>query len=157
MWAVEVIESDPFCDAGTSLLDVLVCSQIDLFVLQTSPQAFDENVVQEAALAVHADCHLSVLKDFGEVIAGELRTLIGVEYLGLAVHKGIFQCFRTEACFHRVREPPGQYEPAVPIDDGDQVQKTLSHWDVGYVCRPDLVRVVDRNAAQQVRVDLIFW
>jgi hypothetical protein len=42
-------------------------------------------------------------------------------------------------------QPPGQHPPGRPVDDRDQVQKPLSHRDVGYVSGPHLVRLVDRR------------
>jgi hypothetical protein len=42
-----------------------------------------------------------------------------------------------------------------PIDDRDQVQKSLPHRYVGYVSGPHVVGPVDRLAAQKVRVDLV--
>jgi len=44
----------------------------------------------------------------------------------------------------------------VPVNDRDQIQNPLSHSDVRYVSCPHLVRLVDRLAAQKVRVDLVF-
>jgi hypothetical protein len=42
-----------------------------------------------------------------------------------------------------------------PVEDRDQVQKPLLHRYVGYVSGPHLVRLVDRSAAQKVRIDLV--
>jgi hypothetical protein len=55
----------------------------------------------------------------------------------------------------KVRQSPGQHSSGRPIDDRDQVQKSLPHRYVGYVSGPHLVRPVDRHAAQKVRVDLV--
>ena len=53
------------------------------------------------------------------------------------------------------RHPPGQNPPAEPVDDGGQVDEAARHRDVGDVHGPDLVGAVDRQPAQQVRVDLV--
>jgi hypothetical protein len=42
----------------------------------------------------------------------------------------------------------------MPVDDGDQIEKAFSDRYVGDVGRPDLVRTRDRQAAQEIRIDL---
>ena len=59
--------------------------QIDLLVLDRSPEALDEDVVSPCALAVHADRDAVVGQHFGEFGTGELATLIGIEDLWTAV------------------------------------------------------------------------
>ena len=92
----------------------------------------------------------------GELKAGELRPLIGIEDAGLAEpDEGLAQRLDAEPCRERVRQPPGQHSSGRPVDDRNQVQKPLPHRHVGYVSSPHLVRPVDRLAAQEVRVDLV--
>jgi len=38
---------------------------------------------------------------------------------------------------------------------GDQIHKAPGHRDIGYVGRPDLVRTVDHQTPQQVRIHLV--
>jgi hypothetical protein len=84
----------------------------------------------------------------------ELGALIGIEDAGLAEPgKGLAQRLDAEPRLERVRQPPGQDPSGCPVDDRHQVQKPLSHRDVGYVSCPHLVRLVDRVATQKVRVD----
>ena len=74
-----VVERDPGRDPGTRLEAVGIALQIDLLVLQRSPQPLDEDVVQPTAAAVHRDSHAGSLQDRGECGRGELAALIGVE------------------------------------------------------------------------------
>ena len=53
---------------------------------------------------------------------------------------------------YRVRKPPGQHSPRVPVHDRHQVDEASGQRNVGNVCAPDLVDPVDRQTAQQVRV-----
>src|SRR3954451_20829987 len=76
-------------------------AQVDPFVLHGPPQALDEDVVVAAPASVHADLDPMIPQHLGELLAGELRPLIGIEDVGLAEPgEGLAQ-----------RRPPGQYPP----------------------------------------------
>ena len=55
-----------------------------LLVLHGPPQALDEDVVAAAPASVHADLDPAIPQHIGELVAGELRALIGIEDVGLA-------------------------------------------------------------------------
>src|SRR5215217_7396216 len=80
-----VVEAEIAADRGTGLGDRVVSSEVDLLVLDRSPQPLDEDVVAPSALAVHADGDLVPGQHTGEGLAGELAALIGVEDLRPAV------------------------------------------------------------------------
>src|SRR4030095_13930784 len=52
--------------------DRVIGVQVALFVLYAAPQPLDEDVVDPAPFAVHADAHASAFEHSGEVVAGEL-------------------------------------------------------------------------------------
>jgi hypothetical protein len=56
---------------------------------------------------------------------------------------------------HGVRQPPRQHRPACPIDDRDGVEEAASDRHIGDARCPHLVRPVDRQAAQEIREDLV--
>ena len=60
---------------------------------------------------------------------------------------------RAEARVQRVRQPPGQDEAARPVHDRHQVEEAALHRDIGDVGAPDGIRPLDRQAAQQIRVN----
>src|ERR1700751_3479677 len=112
-------------------------TQVDPFVLHGPPQALDEDVVVAAPASVHADLDPAIPRHLGELVAGELRALIGIEDVGLAEPgEGLAQRLDTEPRRQRVRQPPGQHPSGRPVDDRDQVQKPLLHGYVGYVSCP---------------------
>ncbi len=74
-----VVEPEVTLQALPGGTDRWVSSQIHLLVFHAPPQPFDEHVVAPAALAVHADGAAVLLQPPGEVQAGELTTLVGVE------------------------------------------------------------------------------
>src|SRR5271155_3358242 len=67
------------------LATVGVGFQMYFFVLDRAPQAFDEDVVHETPASVHRNRDSRSLESAGEGRAGELRALIGVEYLRFSV------------------------------------------------------------------------
>src|SRR5712671_5041520 len=139
------------------LFDAVGCwAQVDPFVLHGPPQALDKDVVVAAPASIHADFDPMIPQHRGELVTGELRALIGIENAGFAEPgKGLAQRLDAEPRRERVRQPPGQDSSGRPVDDRDQVQKPLLHGYVRYVSCPHLVRLVDRSAAQKVRVDLV--
>src|SRR5260221_14712462 len=79
-------------------------AQVDPFVLHGPPQALDEDVVVAAPAAVHADRDPMIPQHLGELVAGELRPLIGIEDAGLAEPgEGLAQRLDTEPRRQRVR------------------------------------------------------
>src|SRR5271156_1950279 len=112
-------------------------AQVDPFVLHGPPQALDEDVVVAAPASIHADLDPVIPQHLGELVAGELRALIGIEDAGLAEPgERLAQRLDTEPCRQRVRQPPGQHPSGCPVDDRDQVQKPLLHRYVRYVSCP---------------------
>ena len=90
----------------------------------------------------------------GDLRRRELTTLVGVEDFRQAVlgdrpaHDP-----RTEAGIERVRQLPGEDRPAIPVEDGTQVEESALDWDIGNVHRPDLIRPINLQAPLQVRED----
>jgi len=79
-------------------------AQVDPFVLHGPPQALDEDVVVAAPASVHADRDPVIPQHLGKLVAGELRTLIGIEDAGLAEPgEGLAQRLDTEPRRQRVR------------------------------------------------------
>src|SRR3954466_7057699 len=85
MRSAGVVEAEIPADRGASLGDRVVSSEVDLLVLDRSPEPLDEDVVAPGTLAVHADGDPVPGQHTGEGPAGELAALIGVEDLRPAV------------------------------------------------------------------------
>lgn len=76
-----VVEAEESLQPGCRVGDRVVGIQVDLLVLDTAPQPFDEHDVELTALAVHADTDAGLLEPADELTAGELTALVGVEDL----------------------------------------------------------------------------
>ena len=85
VWASPIVEVQISADRGARLADAVVGVQIDVFVFDRFPDALDEDVVAPRALAIHADRDGVCDQHAGEAGAGELTSLIGIEYLGPGV------------------------------------------------------------------------
>jgi len=99
-----VVEVQVAADRSAGLADTVVGPQVHLLVFETAPQPLDEDVVPPGAFAVHADRNVVVGEHTGEGLARELRTLIGVEGIRLAVmRQSILQRLDAERRLHRDR------------------------------------------------------
>jgi hypothetical protein len=72
---------------------------------------------------VHADGDSVDVQHGGEIIAGELTTLIGVEDRWPALAQSVLQGFDAEARIEQVRQAPSQHVPADPVHNRDQIEK----------------------------------
>src|SRR6202042_2695300 len=131
MWTSAIIEVEVAADRSTRLANAVVGSQIDLLVLDAPPQAFDEHVVPPSSLAVHADSNAVVGEHAGERRAGELRALVRVEDVRLAMKgQSIRQRFDAECRFHRDRYAPRQHATAEPVEHDGQIDVATRHRNV---------------------------
>src|SRR5271170_2335731 len=111
-----IVEGHPKSDPGPGLAAVGIGLQMHFFVLDRAPQAFDQDVVPETSPSVHRNRDSGGLEPAGEGGAGELRALVGIEYLRLSVAlQSLFQRVEAEARIHRIRQSPRQHRAARPI------------------------------------------
>src|SRR5262249_48662853 len=102
-------------------------SKIYLLVFDAAPEPLEEDVVPPGALAVHADGDAVVGEHAGEGRTGELRALIRVEDLRLAVlRQRLLQCLDAERRFHRDRHAPRQHATTEPIEHDSQIDEAQS-------------------------------
>lgn len=85
MRTASIIEIQVPTERGARLADAAIIAQMDLLILDRFPDSLDEDVVAPRALAVHADRDLVGDQHAGEIGAGELASLIGIENLRPAV------------------------------------------------------------------------
>src|SRR6202011_1301755 len=85
-----IVEAEPGADAGPGLGDRRIGVEVDFLVFEAAPQPLDEDIVHAASLAVHADHDAVPPQSPGEVVAGELAALVGIENLGPAVSRERF-------------------------------------------------------------------
>ena len=118
MPATVVISVDERLDTPVARLHVRIALQVDILVLERSPEAFDIDVVQRAALAIHRQLRRTVfvLEELRELFRSVLAALVGIEHLRPSVPAHGFQKhLYAEVRRQRVRQPPGKYPSAVPF------------------------------------------
>lgn len=98
---------------------------IDEFVFERGPQSLDEQVIERAAVTVHADSNAALLQRRQELGRSKLRALIGVPDAELTEAESRVERGAAEALIQRIRELPGQHEAAESVHDRDQIQKPL--------------------------------
>src|SRR3984893_6615367 len=107
--ALRVVEIEPGANTGFGLAPTRIGVEVDLLVFEASPQPLDEDVVHAPALAIHANGDPMILQRAGEILAGELTALVGIEDLGPAVSgERLLERLDTKIGAERVRQPPRQ-------------------------------------------------
>ena len=102
--------------------------------------AFDKDVVQIAAPAIHWDFDFDFSQSCDPARACILVALICVHDLWLAVFgNNLLQRLNAEANTQRIWEPASQHFSRHPIHDRHQMKKAVFDWDVGYVAAPNLI------------------
>ena len=122
-----VVEPEVVAQFPAGLCGVGVGFQVHLLVLHRPPQPLHENVVGVPALPVHADLDPVFLQHMGELQAGELAPLVGVEDLRLALPQCLLQGGDAEVGLQAVGQSPSHHVPAVPVHDGYQVEESTGH------------------------------
>jgi Protein of unknown function (DUF2699). len=151
-----VVKGDPSADTCSGFRFGFIGVQVHVLVFERAPEAFNEHIVQPAATAVHGDADSIIPQDAREGKAGKLAALIGVEDIRRAMFRqGLFQGGKAKIRLHGVGQPPRQHFPAMPVHDGDQIQKALAHGDVRDIRTPDLVAPVYAQAAEQVGIAFV--
>ena len=66
-------------------MQIAIGIKINLLVLETSPEAFDKDVIDPPAFTIHTDADTVLLEHVGKRLSSELCALVGIEDLGRAV------------------------------------------------------------------------
>ncbi len=148
-----VIEEEVVGQSLDQERDGVIGPEIEVFVFDGAPEAFDEHVVQGSTSAVHTDLDAFYFQPLCVSQAGELGTLVGIEDVGAAQLERIVQGVYAEIRVQRVAHPPGEHIPAIPVHHRHQVHEALWHRHIGNVGAPDLVGASDGHASQQVGID----
>jgi len=63
--------------------------------------------------------------------------------------------YHTEPGIQRIRDFPVQHEPAEPVHNGGQIEQTAAHRNARDIGAPDVIGMIDGEAAQQIWIDLV--
>ena len=74
----------------------VIVVEIDLLILDSAPEPFNEDVVKIATSAVPTDGNVSRLKSSGKRIRSKLTALVVVEYQGTRLAKGPLESRQTK-------------------------------------------------------------
>jgi hypothetical protein len=78
--------------------------KIKIVVLDRPPQSLNENIVLDAASAVHADFYVMMFQKVCKCFAGELSSLIRIKNIRRAEPiDGVFKCLNAEISIKGVR------------------------------------------------------
>lgn len=82
MGSLFVIMAKPALDAHFCFFHRFKIVKVDAFVLQGSPEPFNENIVPPASLSVHRNLNPVYLESINELKSRELAPLIRIEDFG---------------------------------------------------------------------------
>ena len=153
--SVLVVESKVRPQVLYGISDAVILFYVHLLIFDRTPQALDEDVVKSSASAVHADRYTVGLQDAGETIGRELRPLVRVENLGLGNAQGRMERLDAKVHIQGDGDPPSHHIPAEPVKYRYEVDKAMPHANIGDISRPHLVRSINGQSLEQVRVLLM--
>src|SRR5476651_606777 len=93
-----VIMLYPFPNLLACLQAVIEGVEINTFIFEGTPKAFNEHIIHPAAFAIHGDFNIPGFEQGGELIGCKLATLVSVKDVRLAV--------TMESFFQRLRAKP---------------------------------------------------
>ncbi len=151
-----IIEGQIAAHPLVGVADSLVGVQIDLFIFETPPQPFDEDIVPPPPRPIHTDLNAVSLQESRKLLAGELAALIGVEDLRRAIPADrLLHGLHAEVRRQRIGQPPRQHPATRPIEDRTEIHKPAPHRNVGDIGRPHMIRSRDRQRTQQIGINLM--
>lgn len=74
-----VVEGDIISDRLSGLGHCAIGLEVDLIILDGSPEAFHKYIVPPAPFAIHADADIVLFELTGKGLTGELAPLVGIE------------------------------------------------------------------------------
>jgi hypothetical protein len=81
MRALAIIKAKIAAERNTCVVDAIISPQIDLFLLGRAPQTLHKNVAAPRSVSIYANLDGIPQQQAGEIHAGELAALVGVENL----------------------------------------------------------------------------
>ena len=117
--------------------------RINIFIFYGSPQPLHEDIVISPASMIHADLCSGIQEDPGELRAGEMASLVAVHDLRCGYLQSLPAGIQDETNLHTVAEVPVEHIPGEPVDDCHQIEPVGFDWDICYVNRPYMIRMVN--------------
>jgi len=158
MRAPVVVIVDELSEPFTQHISVFSRTKINIFLFECMPEPLDPDVVNCPVPAVHADGYFLFFKIFNPSGTSELRALVRVYNLWLAM---LGDCFtkhlQAVLCIQRVRYVPVNDITAIHINDGRHIQKSLFHGDVRDIYAPNMVRMGDLMATCALKAAVCFF
>ena len=152
MGAEVVVEMKILFDLLIGFRGSLILMEIDLLVFQGSPQPLGEDIVESSSFSVHADLDVMMDQDIEIAEAGELGSLIRVMDFRFSGTERLGESFNTEGIFQGIGEAEGNHIATEPIDDGNQIEKSMTQTNIRDVRSPDMIRMADGQTSEEIGI-----
>ena len=129
-------------DAGDQFGHVPEIIVENIIILDRSPKAFNENVIQRSTFTIHADADLFITQYWSKLLAGELAALVSVENFRITKpFQGLMKSLLAKSTWKSIADSPRQNLAAVKVNNCQEISGAFIKFDVGDICRPDLIDV----------------
>lgn len=143
MWPLCVVHSDQVFDDAFGLRSVRPFMQINGFLVQIPAHAFDEEIVEIPAAAVHWDLRFGINQCGDPIRVCELQPPGCVHDLGIAIYlDGLLQSIDTETCMQSVGLSPCRYFACRIIQHCNQIEDPVPDRLEGDITVPNVVGYV---------------
>src|SRR6267378_396011 len=146
---------DELSDVTSRILFCFVFVEIYFLGLECFHEALHCRIVIRIALAAHADGDAAALKNLHILFAGVLAAAIGMvnqSWLNRAHFKGLLQRAYSQLGMQRTRQCPSDSLASKQIQQHCHIHKPSHQAHIGDVCCPDLVRSLDCQVSDKIRI-----
>ena len=156
MWPTIIVILDEGGNTFPELMPIIGRIQIDIFLLDSTPETFYPNIVFTSASTVHTDTDMMLFQATYPIFTGILTALIGIYYFRCTMSGDtLFKKSDTIACREIITQSPADYESTIDIYNGMQIHKPTSHRDIRDIRTPNLVRAFRLNVSKQVWIYIL--
>jgi hypothetical protein len=96
LWSLVIVVDEVAIESVPGVLDGLIGVEVYLLPLHRAPQALDKHVVERPTTPIHADAYSPLIPPIGELGAGKLSALVGIEDVRSCTRQCAVQGFDTE-------------------------------------------------------------
>ena len=153
MRSLPVVKGKPVPDSFPGFPGRVILMEVDLFVLEASPEALRENVVEGPAFSIHADLNIPALETLQVAGACEVAALVTVpDRRGRDIESPI-HAVQDKGHLQGVINLPGDDIAREPVDGRHQIHPSVAKSNICDIDAPNMVGRAGNHASEKIRID----